>query len=209
MTDLAYDLDLLRLGVSRETEDQLKAYQSLVLRWNQRINLISRNDEDEIWQRHILDSAQIWRYRRSAAMEWLDFGSGAGFPGLVIAVLAKQHFSALQVTLVESDVRKCAFLRHASRELSLQTRVLNERIERLNSETAEIISARALAPLTKLLAYAEKHLLPGGICLFPKGQRVHKEVDEARAHWAFACHLHPSATRDGAYVLEIGGIRRV
>lgn len=196
------------LNVSRETLEQLNHYHDLLLKWNRRINLISRSTDTEIWERHIWDSAQVFGLAPPAPL-WLDIGSGGGFPGLVVAILAKASDSTQHVTLVESDQRKSAFLRTVIRDLSLPADVVVDRIEKLSGFSADVTSARALAELTRLLGYAERHLSPNGTALFMKGENWQNEVEIARKTWSFEMEIHPSRTNPNAVILEIKELERV
>ncbi|MAT87977.1 MAG: 16S rRNA (guanine(527)-N(7))-methyltransferase RsmG [Aestuariivita sp.] len=196
------------LSVSRETIDRLESYESLVKKWSKGINLISPATQSSIWGRHILDSAQLYTSLHQKSYVWVDLGSGAGFPGLVISIIAKQHHPELNVFLVESDKRKSAFLRTVVRELSLCATVVNDRIENANVPSADIISARALTNLTGLLAYSYPHIRRDGVCLFQKGENWEKEVAEAEKKWSFDLKIITSKTRVGAVTLQLGDIRR-
>jgi 16S rRNA (guanine527-N7)-methyltransferase len=197
------------LDVSRETMERLERYEALLRKWNPTINLVSRATLDDIWARHFVDSAQLLRAAPSGATSWVDLGSGGGFPGLVIAILAQQLRPGLTVTLVESDLRKAAFLREAAREAGVSVTIKAERAETLTHCKADVISARALAPLTDLLALAERHLRPAGLCLFLKGARVDAEVAEALETFRFTLQKIPSQSDPMAVVLSVGGITRV
>lgn len=193
--------------VSRETMLRLETHLALLRKWNPRVNLVSRASLEHAWERHFADSAQLWALRPHGARLWLDLGSGAGFPGLVIAALAAG--SSLYVHLVESDQRKAAFLATVVWAAGLPATVHARRIEELPAMAADVVSARALAPLSGLLTMAEKHRGVGGIGLFPKGASVHKEVAEASEHWRFDHVIHPSLTDARAAIVEIGATRRV
>lgn len=199
----------LELNVSRETQDRLGVFQDLVLRWNRRINLVSRTDAAVLWTRHIVDSAQLWRLRPPGARRWADIGSGAGFPGLVVAVMAAGEGFPLRMTLVESDHRKAAFLAEAARALGVDVQTRPERIEALSPLEADVLSARALAPLDRLLGFAQKHRAPEGIALFPKGAAVHKEIETASRRWRFEHRIHGSVTDPDAAIVEVGAVSRV
>ncbi|XDA98221.1 16S rRNA (guanine(527)-N(7))-methyltransferase RsmG [Sulfitobacter sp. LCG007] len=194
--------------VSRETQDRLEAYVDLIRKWNSRINLVSRSSLDDLWDRHIIDSAQIFELSHRAD-RWADLGSGGGLPGLVLAIMALEQDPARETILVDSDQRKCAFLRTVARELKLNATVLSERVETMDPLEANVLSARALAPLTQLMAFAERHLEPGGHAFFPKGRNWGAEVDDARREWRFDLQAHPSATDSGAAILEIRDLQRV
>ncbi|PTW50535.1 MULTISPECIES: 16S rRNA (guanine(527)-N(7))-methyltransferase RsmG [Rhodovulum] len=196
--------------VSRETSGRLSAYAVLLRKWNPAINLVARSTLDDLQTRHFDDSAQLFALCPPDARHWVDLGSGAGFPGLVIAILAADSVSDLRVTLVESDQRKATFLRTVCRDLGLATtNVIDTRIELAEPQGADVLSARALAPLPRLLDYAERHLAPGGTALFPKGARFADEIDAALASWRFDVQNHPSKTDPQAVVLKLGGIARV
>ncbi|MBP7002404.1 MAG: 16S rRNA (guanine(527)-N(7))-methyltransferase RsmG [Amaricoccus sp.] len=196
-------------GVSRETSERLQALHDLVLKWNPRINLISRADTPDLWRRHIADSAQLWALASRHARRWADLGAGAGFPGLVIAALAAEQNPDLRVTLVESDGRKAVFLAEAARRMDLAIDLRDARAEALPPLAADVISARAFASLDALLAHVEKHRRPAGIGLFPKGRGVHKEIEAAGARWRFDHRLHSSATDPEAAIVEVGALSRV
>ena len=196
------------LSVSRETMVDFECYEALIKKWSKSINLVSSATTTSIWKRHILDSAQLYLNLPDKCSVWLDLGSGAGFPGLVISILAKQHHTGLRVYLVESDKRKSVFLKTVSRELSLDAIVVNDRIECANVPVADVISARALANLSDLLAYAYPHMKEGGFCLFQKGQNWEKEVFYAEKQWSFNLKIINSKTQIGAVTLKVGGISR-
>lgn len=197
-----------QVDVSRETIRLLERLEALLKKWNPAINLVSPRTLAEIWTRHFLDSAQILQSVAQAPQHWADLGSGGGFPGLVVGVLAKEQFPDMQLTLVESDKRKAAFLLNAVRDLGLSAVVADQRIESLDPLKADVLSARALAPLETLLSYAERHLSPTGIALFPKGNRWREEVAQAQQTWSFEVEPKPSATDPESVVLKIKGLHR-
>ena len=195
--------------VSRETMDRLLAYAALLIKWNPKINLVAKSTIPDIWHRHIADSAQLWVLAPRGAKTWVDIGSGAGFPGLVIAAIAAEKAPDLTMTLVESDRRKSVFLQSAAREMGITVKVITKRIEQLESQNADILSARALSSLTQLLEFTEKHRKPCGVCLFPKGARVDSELTEASSCWHMAYETFPSMTDPDAVILRIGEFKRV
>ena len=196
------------LDVSRETLDRLRAFADLVTRWTAKINLVSKPSVPALWERHIVDSAQLFALADTWS-NWVDLGSGGGFPGLVIACMAADNDTDRQVTLVESDQRKSAFLRSAIRELALPAKVIAKRIEAIEPLNADILSARALTDLDGLLGYAEQHLTPTGIALFPKGANWKSEDAAARKQWSYHCEAITSKTNPDAAVLKIKEIVRV
>jgi 16S rRNA (guanine527-N7)-methyltransferase len=196
------------VDVSRETIDALQAFGALVRHWNPAINLVSKTTVESLWQRHILDSVQVFALCPADARSWVDLGSGGGFPGIVVAVLAKDLIPDLHVTLVESDLRKATFLRQAAQSLSLTVTVLSKRIEAIDPLNADVLSARALAPLSNLLQFAEQHLSPTGTAIFPKGARFAAEIAEARRSWLFDIDTQPSLSEAEAAILVIRNIHR-
>lgn len=196
-------------NVSRETQDRLEIYANLLRKWSPRINLVAKSTLNDLWTRHIADSAQIHRLAPHPVDHWADLGSGGGFPGLVVAIMAQEAESPRHVTLVESDRRKCAFLRTVIREAGATASVIDARIEDIDPLSADVVSARALAHLTTLLEYAERHLLPGGTALFHKGVSWKKEIAEARRKWKFRHRIAKSDTGNGPVILSISGVSRV
>jgi 16S rRNA (guanine527-N7)-methyltransferase len=205
----ASELTVGGLNVSRETLTALEDLQALVQRWNSAINLISKSTTAQLWKRHIVDSAQIFSFCPQHAQSWADLGSGGGFPGLVVAALAREKMPQMQVTLVESDLRKATFLREAARTLGLQVVVRSERIESVEPLLVDVLSARALAALPILLGYAREHLVPGGVAIFPKGARYQEELEQAHALWTFDIDTRSSLSDPEAAILLIRNIQRV
>lgn len=199
---------LERLNVSRETLDRLKIFEQVLLKWNPKINLVSRNSLDDLWTRHIIDSVQVFRCV-SPPNHWVDMGSGGGLPGVIVAIMAAEESPNTKVTLIESDQRKSAFLRTAARECGAKLTVISKRIEQADPQNADVLSARALADLSLLLEFSERHLSPTGIALFPKGANWKKEVDNARQRWRFDFEPITSLTEPDAVVLKIEGVARV
>ncbi len=195
--------------VSRETQERLTAFAATLRQWNPRINLVAPASLDHLWDRHILDSLQLFALRPATARHWTDLGTGGGFPGLIVAILAAEQAPDLRLTLVESDRRKAAFLATAARAAGVKPRILAERAESLPPLQADVLSARALAPLTRLMSHAHRHLAPTGIALFPKGARHAEEIDEALADWRFTVQKIPSRTDPSGVILAIDGVARV
>lgn len=197
------------LDVSSDQVEKLIALLDLVGKWNPKINLVSSGSLDQAWERHILDSAQLWAIAPVSSGIWLDIGSGGGFPGLVIAILAQHAAPNLRVVLVESDRRKAVFLQEAVRVLKLSPEVLCVRVEKLPPACANVLSARAVANLTALLPMAVQHLAPNGVALFPKGQRHMTELSDARQNWRMQSEVLASKTDDNAAILKIWDLQRV
>jgi 16S rRNA (guanine527-N7)-methyltransferase len=196
------------LDVSRETTERLIAFAQLVERWTPAINLISKATVPNIWNRHILDSAQLYSLSPSNTGHWCDLGSGGGFPGIVIAAMARDERPAMQVTLVESDRRKAVFLSEAIRSLDLRARVLSQRIEDIAPLSADVISARALAPLSDLCSHAHRHLRPGGVAIFPKGANAEGEIAAARKDWSFNVAVSASKTDPQSVIVIMKDLQR-
>ena len=194
--------------VSRETIQKLRAFEALVLKWTKKVNLISNGDAAHLWDRHILDSAQIYPHAPSCG-DWLDIGSGGGFPGIVVAIIGAELDPQRRFTLVDSDQRKCAFLRTVSRELGLNATILAARVDEIPPIGAEVLTARALDDLTSLLYHAERHLLTNGTALFPKGASWQKENEEAMKFWSYSLDVIPSETNSDATILKIKELSRV
>ncbi|MGR3460768.1 MAG: 16S rRNA (guanine(527)-N(7))-methyltransferase RsmG [Roseovarius sp.] len=195
--------------VSRETKERLDLYTTLIEKWNPRINLVSRASLPDLQARHFQDSAQLHALVPAPVAHWADLGSGGGFPGLVIAILAQETGSPARVTVVESDARKSAFLRTVIRETGIAASVRTERIEKMDPLAADVISARALADLPTLLGYAARHLAPGGTALFPKGATWRQELAEAQSKWQFTSWVDKSRTDPEAVILRVTGVSRV
>lgn len=203
------DSVLEQLNVSRETSERLIMLANLLTKWNPRINLVSKSSLKELWTRHIFDSAQVFQLAAHPVAHWVDIGSGGGFPGLVVALMAPEHGTPKVVTLIESDQRKCAFLRTVLRETGVEGTVLAERIEKTKGQDADILSARALADLSTLFTFADHHLAPNGTALFSKGASWEKEVEMARESWSFNLDVITSKTDPNSVVLKVKDIQRV
>ena len=201
--------DAASLNVSRETFQRLEIFAKLLFKWNPRINLVAKSTINTLWERHIRDSLQLLQAIDGPVPLWADLGSGGGFPGLVIAIVAAETGNPTAVTLVESDQRKAIFLRTVLRETGVSANVIAERIEAVAPLRADILSARAVADLSTLLGFAERHLAPGGTCLFQKGKNWEAEVQSARASWQFSYDAIQSKTESEAVVLKIKELSRV
>lgn len=197
-----------RFDVSRETMDRLEMLVQGVIKWNKSINLVSKSTISEIWYRHILDSAQLM-HAVDTPRHWVDLGSGGGFPGLVVAALMAQTSPDTKISLVESDSRKCAFLRAMHKDLTLNVTVHETRVEELEPQEADVLSARALSSLNELLEFVERHKRSGGVAIFLKGKTYQSELTEAEKDWHIEYDLLPSITDSSARILKIGNFRRV
>ncbi len=195
------------LDVSRETFERLVIYVSLLEKWNPKINLVSRNSLEEIWIRHIKDSIQVFQ-NADRVDHWVDLGSGGGFPGMVCAIMAIEFAPETRFTLVESDQRKSAFLRSVTRESGANCTVISRRIEAIDPLHADVLSARALADLTTLMSFCDRHLSKNGTALLPKGATWKKELEDARKEWKFEAEPIKSSTEPQAVILKIKGVAR-
>ena len=191
------------VDVSRETLARLEAYAELLRRWSATINLVGRDTLPELWRRHILDSAQLLELVPPAAASLIDLGSGAGLPGLVLAILGVPG-----VELVESDARKATFLREAARVTGTPIRLHARRIEAVPPHPADVVTARACAPLDRLLPLAQPFIGARTVCLFPKGARAGQELTAARRAWTMTASLHPSRSDPRGVVLRLEKVAR-
>lgn len=204
-------------GVPRGTMDRLRRYVDLLTVWQKRLNLVAPSTIPNLWRRHMLDSVQLYRLVQEAGTvgpdrPLVDLGSGAGFPGLVLALMG-----IAPVILIESDARKCAFLREAVRVgfgddfrvAGDSVDILRARIENVPPRPAGIVTARALAPLTELLGLSERFITTDSICLFLKGQDVAVELTEATKYWSIGAERIPSKTDPTGTILRLRGVHRV
>lgn len=196
-------------AVSRETFLKLKEYEKLLIKWNSKINLVSKSTLRDFWNRHILDSVQVFCSIGEKTGKWADFGSGGGFPGLVLAILSDEFEVSNNLCLIEADVRKSVFLRTVCRELGLVVDVFNNRVEEISPMLADVVSARALAPLKTLCFYAESHLNESGIAVFAKGENWESELLEAQKNWIFEYDVVTSKLHQGSVILVLRGIKSV
>lgn len=203
--------NLVARAVSRETLERLDAFAALLEKWQRTINLVAPASVPDLWRRHIWDSVQIINHVPKTSLKWVDLGSGGGFPGLIVAcVLAERPGSA--VHLVESDTRKAAFLREVARVVGLPASIHAARIEQVAGGLApgtDVVSARALAPLPKLLDLAAPFLSAGALGVFSKGRDVERELTDARKGWTLDCELRASVSDPDASLLLVRSARRM
>ncbi len=196
-------------NVSRETFDKLKSCQTMLSEWQQKFNLVSSNTLEDSWNRHFLDSAQLFPLLPKDAEVMYDFGSGAGFPGMVLAIMANEKMPRLQVNLVESTTKKTLYLNAVREQLSVRVNVLNDRIEKLPAAKADVITSRALASLNELLGYAVRFCKPETVCIFPKGKKYAEELAEAHRCWRFKCQILPSRQSEEGRILVITSLSKI
>lgn len=206
-------------GVSRETLERLSALIDFLKKWQRKINLIGPGTLPDIWRRHVFDSAQLLpliedyaRRRRLAEqgqpLVLVDLGSGAGFPGLVLAIMADGAGLPLDVHLIESNGRKCVYLQEAARHVGVEISVHGDRVEQMEPFPAHIITARACAPLDRLLGYAEGFWGPSTEALFLKGQHIEKERVQATISWGMVAKTVPSRSDPAGAVLWVTELRK-
>jgi len=192
-------------SVSRETLDRLKRYAELLADWNSRHNLVSAGSMADLWRRHFWDSAQIASLVSEQAETVIDLGSGAGFPGLVLAIMRPD----LRITLIEATRKKSEFLKTVAADLGLSTEVRNQRIEDMAPEPFDVITARACAPLDQLLSYTQRFWRKGGRAILHKGQNLASELTEAHKSWSIQAEQHSSRSDPSGIILEIRELQRV
>lgn len=198
MTPLSPDAFAAELGVSRETLGRFETYARLLRHWQARINLVGRATLDDLWRRHFLDSAQLFPLLPPGARTLVDLGSGAGFPGLVLALLGVP-----EVTLIEADQRKAAFLTECARQTGVQVQIRVARIETVPPSRADVVTARALAPLDRLVELAARFSGPGTVCLFLKGQDLEAELTTLPRDSRVRIERWPSRTNPDATILRL------
>jgi 16S rRNA (guanine527-N7)-methyltransferase len=193
-------------GASTSQMADMEAFRALLTEWNEKMNLVGPSALDSFWPRHAYDSAQLLRLAPNA-LTWADLGAGAGFPGLVLAILLKGTPGA-RVHLVESMAKRCRFLSEVVQRLGLPAEVHNRRAEELGMKV-DVVTARACAPVVRLLGYAEPYLKAGATGLFLKGQDIVAELTEATKYWKFEQELMVSSSHADGRILQVKGLRRV
>jgi len=198
-------------AASSETVERLVLYEKLLRQWQKAVNLVAPATLDAIWHRHFADSAQLVPLAPPRTRSWIDLGSGAGFPGLVVAIMLAAA-TPPRITLIESDTRKCAFLREVARQVGVAVDILSTRAESaripVNKGLPRVVSARALAPLARLLGLAEPFSPPGTTLLLMKGKDALKELRMAEATWRFNVELVPSVTERHGRIAVITNLKR-
>jgi len=197
-------------GATSADIEKLETYAALLRKWQRAVNLVSPDSLDTVWQRHFADSAQLLPFIHPGST-CLDFGSGAGFPGMVVAILGAP--GGTRVHLVESNARKCAFLREVGRQTATAVEIHNARIEEIATRgtvtSIEVVMARGVAPLVRLLELSQPFFRRATVGLFLKGRRADDEIAEARKGWTFDLDMHPSATEPDGKVLQVRSLERL
>ena len=194
-------------NVPHGTLSDFTQWHGLLRKWNARINLVAPKEVDQFWRRHAYDSWQLTAHLPKKWDRLVDLGSGGGFPGLAFGIFAKSSSAAREVHLVESVGKKTSFLKTVTRELSLPVTTHTARVENLAPLKADVLTARAFAPLPRLLAYAHPHLTDSAVLLLPKGETADKEIESAREGWHFDVESFKSETDTAAAILRITALR--
>ena len=191
------------LNVSRETLSSFYEYKTLLYKWNEKINLVSKHTLINIWERHFLDSGQIIIDVDASGKRWVDVGSGAGFPGLVVALLLRDRKVDCDLILVEKHPKKVFFLKEVIRKLNLSVEVVNENIYTLEPLNADILTARAFSELNNLMEIAFRHRKKEGICLFLKGENYKIELDKTLNNWFFDYDIVGSLSSSSGNIIRV------
>lgn len=186
-------------NVSQETIHNLSTYEDLLIEWNQKFNLIAASTVPQIWTRHFADSAQLAKFIPPQAKSLADMGSGAGFPGLVLAIMRPD----LEVIVIEATGKKADFLQTVVDKLKLNVKVRRERVEAIKDLRADVVTARAMTALPDLLKYASQLVHKDTVCIFPKGKNAAEELTQAQKYWTFDVVTHPSQSDDSGTVLVL------
>ena len=191
------------LNVSRETLSGFYEYKTLLYKWNEKINLVSKHTLIDIWERHFLDSGQIIINVEASGKRWVDVGSGAGFPGLVVALLLRDRKVDCDLVLVEKHPKKVFFLKEVIRKLNLSVEVVNDNIYTLEPLNADILTARAFSELNNLMEIAFRHRKKEGICLFLKGENYKIELDKTLNNWFFDYDIVGSLSSSSGNIIKV------
>ena len=191
------------LNVSRETLSGFYEYKTLLYKWNEKINLVSKHTLIDIWERHFLDSGQIIINVEASGKRWVDVGSGAGFPGLVVALLLRDRKVDCDLVLVEKHPKKVFFLKEVIRKLNLSVEVVNDNIYTLEPLNADILTARAFSELNNLMEIAFRHRKKEGICLFLKGENYKIELDKTLNNWFFDYDIVGSLSSSSGNIIRV------
>ena len=191
------------LNVSRETLNGFYEYETLLSKWNEKINLVSKNTLVDIWERHFLDSGQIIKHVEVSGKRWVDVGSGAGFPGLVVALLLRDRKIDCDLVLVEKNPKKGFFLKEVIRKLNLSVEVVNDNIDTLEPLNADILTARAFSELNNLIEISFRHRKKEGLCLFLKGENYRFELDKTLNYWFFDYDVVESLSSSSGKIIRV------
>ena len=198
-----------KYNVSRETFLKLKTYETSLHEWQNKFNLVSNASLENAWQRHFEDSVQLFKFIPMSARTMLDFGSGAGFPALVLAVMAQEKMPNLKVKLIESIKKKTLYLNTVKELCQLNVDVVNDRIENLPAQKVDVITSRAMCNLNDLLKYSLRFTTKQTLMIFPKGRSYQEELDEARRNWKFDCRIEKNEVSDDGVILLINHLSSI
>lgn len=196
-------------SVSRETLERLKAYEVSLHEWQKKFNLVSNASLEDAWNRHFLDSMQLFNFIPKTAKTLCDFGSGAGFPGMVLAIMAKEKTPYLKVSLIESIKKKTLYLNEVNKITEANAVIINDRIENIPPQSFDVITSRAMASLKDLLNYTKKFFGKNTVCIFPKGKSYAEEIAEAEKFWKFDCKIVPSEMSSEGVILIITNLSAI
>ena len=191
------------LNVSRETFKSFCEYEALLSKWNKKINLVSQNTLAQLWNRHFLDSGQIINHVDALGKKWVDVGAGAGFPGLVVALLLRDRKIDCDMVLVEKNTNKVFFLNEVIRKLNLNVKVINKNVDIIEPLNADIFTARAFSELKKLIELAYRHRKERGVCLFLKGENYRFELDKTLNYWFFDYDIFDSVSNSSGKIIRV------
>ena len=197
-----------KYNVSRETINLLKTYHDLLIEWQDKFNLVSNSSLQNAWERHFEDSIQLYEYIPKTAKSLVDFGSGAGFPAMVLAIIAKEKTPYLNFTLVESIKKKTLYLNEVSFKTGVHVNIINDRIEKIKTQKFDVITSRAMTSLVDLLKYANPFCHKDTVCIFPKGKNYSLELAEAHKSWRFKCEIKASKVSEEGKILIITDIKK-
>ena len=195
-----------KYNVSRETFDRLKAYEASLKEWQNKFNLVSNASLEDAWKRHFKDSVQLFKYVPERSRILLDFGSGAGFPGMVIAIMAEEKMPNLKVKLIESIKKKTLYLNAVKDICNVRVQIINDRIENIPSFSADVITSRAMCNLNDLLKYSNKFSNKKTTLIFPKGKSYKEELNIAQKNWNFDCNIFANEINPEGVILVINNL---
>ena len=195
-----------KYNVSRETFNRLKIYEASLKEWQNKFNLVSNKSLEDAWNRHFLDSAQLIKYIPENAKKLYDLGSGAGFPGMVLAVIAAEKMPNLKVSLIESIKKKTLYLNTVQKLCNVKVSIINDRIENLSLKDADVITSRAMCNLADLLKYSYKLANKNTIMIFPKGKTYQEEIERAQKAWKFNCQIEANEVSAEGVILVISNL---
>lgn len=197
-----------KYSVSCETMELLTVYHDLLVEWQSKFNLVSNSSLQYAWNRHFEDSVQLYEYIPKNAVSLIDFGSGAGFPAMVLAIIAKDKTPYLNFTLVESIKKKTLYLNEVALKTGVSVNIINDRIENIKKQKYDVITSRAMTSLNDLLKYAYPFCHKQTVCIFPKGKNYSSELAEAHKTWKFKCDIKQSKVSDEGKILIVTDIQK-